>query len=278
MSFKKDECQICGCKDTKVLSKESFEKDVYEYSICKQCSFVFQTNRYAKEKYFSLPCKTQKNYVEHSKNRARYIYDFCTSYLSDKNIKVLDVGCYRGGVMKYIAKLIKNADVFGCTIPSKQKPLKNTNIIYDSFEFMKFKEKCDFIIMSHVVEHFLDLRNSLRKLKTIMNDNALTYIEVPSLDYLKVRLSFEFCPEHLSYFTVHSLSNLLLSEGFKILKIKESKYWGNIKVLIQKNNKEIIYFHKNKYYIFYMIGKNCRRFTHWFYRFMLKNFNIGANS
>ena len=275
MSSKQNKCQICNSTDTKTLHTEIYDGDTYEYSICKKCSFVFQTNRYDKEKYLNLPCQFPKDYIKHSKNRGKYIYDFCSNYLSN-GLKILDVGCYRGGVMKTIGKLTKSSEVYGCDVPFKEKPLKGTNITYGEFDKIKFDDKYDFVVMSHILEHFLDLRKSLRKLKKVMHSDTITYIEVPSLDYLKVRISFEFCPEHLSYFTLHSLSNLLLSEGFEIVKIKESKYWGNIKVILKKNNVKLPV--KSKNYKKHNIEKFFIKKTHWFYRFILKNFNINANN
>ena len=276
MSSKQNKCQICNSTDTKILHTEIYDGDTYEYSICKKCSFVFQTNRYNKEKYLNLPCQFQKNYVQHSKNRGKYIYDFCRNHLG-KDLKILDIGCYRGGVMKTIGKLTDSSNVYGCDVPFKEKPLKNTNIIFGDFDTIKFDDKYDFIVMSHILEHFLNLRKSLKKIKKLMHKDSITYIEVPNLNYLKVRLSFEYSPEHISYFTVDSLKNLLLSEGFEIIKIKESKYWGNLKFLIKKGNSKIKVPIETKNYKVYGIEKFIIKSTHWFYRFCLKNFNISAN-
>jgi hypothetical protein len=271
-------CQICGSDKNKTIHSEIFDNNKFEYAICKRCSFVFQINCHDKQKYLNLPYQTQTNYEEHSKNRAKYIYEFSKEYL-DYDIDVFDVGCSKGGVMKYFKELLPDITLSGCTVLGRdEKVVSNSlDIINNDFDDIIFNKKYDFIIMSHILEHFVDLRKTLRKLKTIMKESSKIYIEVPYLDYLKVRLSFELCPEHISYFTPHSLKNLLLSEGYDILKIKDSKYWGNIKVLITKRFKEKHIFAKRKSYILYIIEKSFRKCTHWFYRFKLKYFNINSN-
>lgn len=272
-------CQICEYDKNKQMHSETFNGDKFEYVICKRCSFVSQANCHDKQKYLNLPYQTQANYEEHSKNRADYIYDFSREYLG-YDIDVFDVGCSRGGVMKYFKEIVSDIKISGCTVLGEDEEVisSDLNIINGDFDYLMFNKKYDFIIMSHVLEHFIDLRKTLRKLKTIMKNSSKVYIEVPYLDYLKVRLSFEFSPEHISYFTPHSLKNLLLSEGFDILKIKDSKYWGNIKVIVTLNNsEEKIVFTNKKYYLFYIVEKFFKRITHWFYRLKLKYFNINSN-
>lgn len=281
MGFKlvKYKCQICEFDKNKVIYSEIFNDDEFEYSICKRCSFISQTNCHSKEKYLNLPYQTQNNYDEHSKNRAKYIHDFSQEYL-DYSMDVFDIGCSRGGVMKYFKELVPNTNISGCTVLGENEKVisKDLDIINQDFDYITFNKKYDFIIMSHILEHFTDLRKTLTKLKTIMKKSSKVYIEVPYIDYLRVRLSFEFSPEHISYFTPHSLKNLLISEGFKILKIKDSKYWGNIKVIASfDNSKEKIVFTKRKYYLFYIVEKFLKRTTHWFYRTKLKYFNINSN-
>ncbi|MBJ23434.1 MAG: hypothetical protein CMB64_02075 [Euryarchaeota archaeon] len=269
-------CQICGYTKYKILHKQN----KFVYGLCKKCSFVSQINLHPKEVYVNLPYQTQSNYEEHSKNRAKYIYDFSKDFIKGKS-NFLDIGCSRGGTMKYLKKLISNINITGCTVMGNESMVDSKlNIINKDFNNIKFKSKYDFIIMSHILEHFIDIRSSLKKVYSLMNNDSIAYIEVPWIDYLKVRIKSEYFPEHISYFTPHSLKNLLLTSGYTIVKFKSSKYWGNIKVLVKKDNsgvKKIINFHKNKHYLLYILEKKFRRLTHWFYKFNLKYFNINSN-
>lgn len=279
----KYKCQICGFHEYDYIHEsDNFRGNVFDYVICKRCSFVSQMNCEDKDKYLSLPYQTQDNYEEHSKNRAAYIYDFCRDDLH-YDMDVFDIGCSRGGVIKYIKQILPDSRVSGCTVLVENEKFisDELDIINKDFDDITFDKKYDFIIMSHTLEHFIDLRKTLNNVKNIMKDSSKLYIEVPYLDYLKVRLSFEYCPEHISYFTPNSLQNLLLSSGFKILKIKSSKYWGNIKVLLEKNNLTNIqkkpYIIMNKNYLFYKTEKKLRSFSHWFYRLGFKFFKIKSN-
>ena len=271
-------CQICKCTSYKLLHTESINNLNFNYGICKKCSFISQVRIHDKNIYVNLPYQTQKNYKSHSINRANYIYDFSKQYL--KNVKsALDIGCSRGGVMYQMQKLLPNIDITGCTVLGKDETLidNSLNIINKDFNDISFDTKYDYIIMAHILEHFVDIRKSLRKLKSIMHKKTVTYIEVPWIDYLKVRISSEFYPEHISYFTPHSLKNLLLSEGFNILDIKSSKYWGNIKVVITKNLEKKIHSIDTKYYLLYIIEKSVKKMTHWFYKLKFKYSSVNSN-
>jgi 2-polyprenyl-3-methyl-5-hydroxy-6-metoxy-1,4-benzoquinol methylase len=56
------------------------------------------------------------------------------------------------------------------------------NVRKGSIEQIKSNEKFDLIILSHVLEHLLNPSVFLKKIKSILSDNGILYIEVPSLE------------------------------------------------------------------------------------------------
>lgn len=230
-------CPICNSAKYKKIRIQILDNNSYDYFICKKCSFVFQKSKYNRIHYTNLFCQIPINYKEHSKNRAKYIFDFIKEYSYSEPINILDVGCGRGGVMYYLKKYLPYANIKGCSVDLGEAPIhKHLNIINNYFEDITYVHEFNIIILSHSLEHFIDLRFVMQKLHSILNEDGIIYIEVPSYNYAKIRTKEIFTPEHLSYFTKHSLKNLLLSEKFKIFKIKESKYWGNIKVVIGRSH------------------------------------------
>lgn len=225
-------CNICSSNQYKILYKHD-----YSYVICKQCGHVFQSNRKESIHYHELPYESQwNNYMNHSKNRANYIIDFLPEDTLVNVKKVIDIGCGPGGVLYYLNQKFPIWEINGITAPSdKDKMIKGINVIYDDFENYSFKEKYDFAILCHVLEHFINPLDALNKINSILNNDGILYIEVPSFLYAEVRSDPQFCPVHLSYFSKKKIIQLLEYNGFKILKIKESKYWGNIKILAKKD-------------------------------------------
>ena len=78
--------------------------------------------------------------------------------------------------------------------------------------------KYDFVVMLHVLEHFIDPNSVLRRCRDLLKDNGLIVIEVPnilrpyrSLDRYFLRYV------HLSYFSPQTLTLILRKHGFGVV-------------------------------------------------------------
>lgn len=264
--FKKN-CDICGGAKSEELFSEKFSQKNYYYAVCETCSHVSQFQRYSYKHYEKLPCQTQDDYEAHTIRRGDYIFEFIKDHITiKKDFKILDIGCGEGGVMKRLKELIPNSHVVGYTLESgKQKIDKDLTIIYKNIETDKQPidpNKYDLIIMSHVVEHLYYPIKTMKNIGNNLKENGILYVEVPSFFKGEVRIPKIFSPEHLSFFTSNSISNLLTKSDFKILKLKDSIYWGNIKVISKKSKDDqstypLDYMSNNEFYLkrfFYMIS------------------------
>lgn len=224
------ECNICEYNTPSIIYSEGG----YSYAICENCGHVFQTFRQDRVHYHKLPYESQwDNYLEHTKNRSQYISDFCKDFI-DKFTHIFDVGCGPGGVIKGLQELHPNKTVSGLTSPSdKDKILDGLDVELGDFDEVEIEDNGkDFIICSHILEHFLNPKESIAKLANILQPTeGHIYIEVPSFYWAEIRSNPQYYPVHLSYFSKQQLKNLLHSSGFEVMKIHESKYWGNIKVV-----------------------------------------------
>lgn len=80
-------------------------------------------------------------------------------------------------------------------------------------------EKADVVILSHVLEHFLNPLKELIKLNEMLNENGLLYIEVPN----SMRLS----EPHICCFTPNSLYKLysdFLTERYELLDLRTTGF------------------------------------------------------
>lgn len=234
-------CVICNHSGSTIK-----EINGYVYSICTNCGHVYQEDLKENKFYEHLPYESQwDNYENHSKNRAQYIFNFCKDFIKP-NINHADIGCGWGGPMFFMQKLFKTKKSIGYTVDEdKTKYDNNLNICYEDFIKSNIDSKYDFVTMVHVLEHFPDPISAINKLKTILNKGGYAYIEVPSFDWVEFRIKEKFCPVHISYFSYKQLIKLFEHSGFTIVKKKESKYWGNIKILVKN---ELCY-PKENYYI-----------------------------
>lgn len=267
-------CNICNSSDYKVLYKTN-----YIYAICKNCGHVFQSGRREATHYHELPYESQWNdYMNHSKNRANYIIEFLSTEFLDKIKKVVDVGCGNGGVLHFINKQFPIWEMHGITAPcDEEKMIEGIKATYKDFENNIFEEKYDLAIMCHVIEHFLNPAQALTKINKMLNKDGLLYIEVPSFHYAEVRSNPQFCPVHLSYFSKKKMIQLLKYNGFEILKVKESKYWGNLKIIARKKSNVVGYNLKENYIIKLLKWKINKRIINNINKFIKKFKKIGPN-
>ncbi len=231
---------------------------VYYVMICNFCGHVYQNPIYSKEHYHLLQCSYPDDYWKHSIKRANYIIDMCAPYIShNQNMNILDIGAGRGGVLMSIYSSVYQSQIKRCDGITLEKMnvndrfiklllafpgLENTFNLYNfDFESENLIEhtnediKYDFIIMSHVLEHFINPKLVLNKIKDLLKPDGIVYIEVPSLYNAEYRIKSVWRPEHLSYYTKTSLETLMTMEGFVSETLLDSKIWGNIKGVYSYN-------------------------------------------
>ena len=127
--------------------------------------------------------------------------------------------------------------------------------------------------MVHVLEHFTDPLKAINKLKSVLVKGGYAYIEVPSFEWVELRIKEKFCPVHISYFSHNQLKNILKMSGFTIIKSKESKYWGNIKFLVKNK----VCYPKENYYIKLIKSKLIEKLLFPIFRFIKKIKTIKPN-
>ncbi|MEY7998794.1 class I SAM-dependent methyltransferase [Clostridium sp. Mt-5] len=153
-------------------------------------------------------------------------YDIFNEYLLEG--KLLDIGCGMGKFLSYMKE--KGYDTFGIE-PSLIACKKSKNIglkiencsIYD---FESNDRKFDIINLTNVLEHLIDPLKAIEICKKMLNKKGIIRIKVPN-DFNKLQL--ELCknfnkgkywvaiPDHINYFNLESLTNILEFYGFRII-------------------------------------------------------------
>lgn len=151
---------------------------------------------------------------------------FIDSYFGRRDIKILDVGCGMGHLLKY---LNENAfeNLFGTEIDTSTT-LSGIDIFHGDFLAYDAKESFDLIILNNVLEHVLEPEKFLEKCNTMLADGGAVRIQVPNdLSFAQAKALettespnyYFFSPrEHLHYFDFDSMENLLRDKGFSVVK------------------------------------------------------------
>lgn len=196
-----------------------------------------ELGKYYEEKYY----QELKGHYEKEYNEDELLYFENEARLAEATLKkygvrilsLLDLGCGEGFFANYFLKsgaslkLVDFSD-FGLNSqnPHLSKFFEKSSIDDFLLSTVNSKDNFDLINLDNVLEHVIDPISLLNMLKNIMDENTILRIEVPNdfspmqADLLKRELTtatWVTIPEHLSYFGVNSLQNLVNDQGFNIV-------------------------------------------------------------
>lgn len=231
-------CAVCGSKDVEVLHNLKFKllegvklPDNYDIVICNTCDFVYADTSATQDDY-------DKFYKEHNiyENAASYsdmekykkIFDWLNNRWN-KDKSILEIGFANGELLKMF-KEAGYQQLYGLD-PSKSCVDNLSRIGMSTFQgsLLKhdIKEEFDYIILSHVLEHILDIQSAIKNIRDLLRYDGEIYIEVPDLKQYKensVSPFNYFDIEHINHFTTHSLSNLMEFNGLRVASCGTKKW------------------------------------------------------
>jgi 2-polyprenyl-3-methyl-5-hydroxy-6-metoxy-1,4-benzoquinol methylase len=206
-----------------VINKPS-EDELKEYYAKK----YFQEN---KGSYYDEYSEEELNYFLNKIEQKYYVVNSIFPESSNTR-KFLDIGCGEGFALKFF--LDKKWEVlgldysdFGCKEFNKDcLPYLIQGDVYDSIDdLIARRENFDVLLLDNVLEHVTDTSLMLKKCTSLLTKNGILVIEVPNdfsilqkhlLDTNKIDKPFwVVLPDHLSYFNLQGLNNLLSDSGFK---------------------------------------------------------------
>ena len=143
--------------------------------------------------------------------------------------KLLEVGCNSGDLLE----LAKNSgfEVLGMEIDEvasdEAKRLKR-NVLREDFVKYNFSEKYDVIVFNHVFEHIHDLISAKNKIKEILAENGVVFINVPNIEgFIAKIMKQKWCPlapnTHVWFFTKSFFRNFF-SNDFDIKGLTSNTY------------------------------------------------------
>ncbi len=271
--FESVNCLICDSSNSKTLFKKG-QHDLPTFSsICKDCGFVYLNPRWTKLKYnefyksdyddFYRPeVKLNKNtFIESAKTIVKRI--------DPKKLPgvrtILDVGSGNGATLNYIKELNQELKLYAiesslhCQLNLKELGITLVHHDVDSDWHLDNKNKFDIIILRHVLEHFLNPFEILKKINYTLSDNGIVYMAVPNMFSPKGSLTkYWFRIVHVSYFNKSSLLRITSKAG--LIKYNLGSYKSELYAIFKKGQPNELLF-KNKYVaqlliIYYQLIKN----------------------
>tara|TARA_B100000925_G_scaffold291080_1_gene277963 strand:+ start:653 stop:1891 length:1239 start_codon:yes stop_codon:yes gene_type:complete len=203
--------------------------------LCKKCNFIqskYKTN--PKDRYFNYDYSYTSSNSKYSINHWKKYADNLDRHFNLKNKNIIEIGSNDGLLSFFIkqkAKEVISIDASPFMVKlAKQKKLKSYCYIFNfenSKKIRKISGPADIIIANNVFNHADNPKNFLKGIKNLLKKDGKFIFEQPY--FLKTLSSKKFDQvyhEHISYFTVKNIKNLLGEVGLKINYISFNQYHG----------------------------------------------------
>ena len=205
--------------------------DSYEICICPKCDMVFADTPATQADY-------DRFYRYHNIYETGASVSDLAKYAMTMEVipkfthihsRILDVGFANGELLKMLRDR-GYVDLHGLDPSSKcVDSLRDEGLDAQEGSLLDavVNDKYDFVILSHVLEHIVDLSKAVKVVHSLLNKNGLVYVETPDLrgyELYKEIPFYYFDIEHINHFTSDSLVNLMYLNGFNCVTLKEKRW------------------------------------------------------
>lgn len=229
-------CFICGfTKFGRVLTEIDRYGFNYSVHVCSNCAHwqaqpTFRESDYEDfyKKYYREIYTSNfgiENFFKDQIFRGDRIRNWLNGKMELKNISIVDVGAGAGGILK--AFEVDTHQLEGFDFDERYLDYGRSQKISLKTGGTSQVENAsaDLLILSHVLEHVLDLGKFLSEVKTKLKPGGKIYVEVPGIYSIWRDYGFDilqyFQNAHLHHFRKRTLVRLFLQNGFSPLVVDE---------------------------------------------------------
>ena len=231
-------CPICGHNGGVhllnldfVLYEDHPLSEGYDLVSCEECGFVFADTSVTQsdyDRYYAKFSRYEDNRTctgggESAYDSARLdtaARDIAVQ-LTDKNSRILDVGCANGGLLKRLMNLgfenVVGIDPSPVCVRNTKRLTGKPAFPCGLFNLSPHLGLFDLVMVSHVLEHVFDVKSAVRNMFGLLHHDGMVYVECPDAtryDHLIHAPYQEFNTEHINHFSRTLLGNLFRSHGF----------------------------------------------------------------
>ena len=230
-------CPICAGRGFEQLST----KDRYRMGVrtvgCRGCGFVFTNPQPTEAALAEFYSNFYRNYYQRAslpsieyirrygkQQRAANTVDYLeTKTLRLEEMRVLDVGCAEGSLLREIGKRAQGVVRVGVEPDNNYAAFARTYAGCSVFEHLDqlpepTANAYDLIIVNHVLEHVCSPVTFLRRLSGLLSARGVAYIDVPNVsDYRSIEALHI---AHLSHFSATTLCLASDAAGLRVIDIE----------------------------------------------------------
>jgi len=220
------EYSICVTSDSHILNKSVENRICLDTGIIYNASGIrgkeseFYTNDYD---LHSESAVSEFTYFD--KGEQKGLYDLIADFILDSvelnpKGKALDIGCGKGLLLNRFNKRLPDWELYAIE-PSKnaisffKEVMPKLNVFNGNFDESTYmNQKFDFVMANGVLEHVPDPFKFMKQFANCITDKGYGFIGVPNFETNPTDL---FTYDHLSRFTIETISHVFASAGLKIV-------------------------------------------------------------
>lgn len=226
---KKRVCPVCSSSSyIKVFSKEGGT-----YVKCENCTMIYLNPVFTNDaivEYYQINHTEQSEVVEaDTDNFYINIYNSGLDNIekTTTNIsKILDIGCSSGTFLDLAKK--RGLTTYGIELNKAEFEFtknKEHVVFNELLENINFDTKFDAITMWDVFEHIIDGESYLNRMKDLLNESGVIFLQIPSSDSLAAKILQEHCNmydglEHVNLYGVETIKRLANKCNLEVLSLK----------------------------------------------------------
>lgn len=259
--FELKTCEVCGSPDTAAVTRipdynaphygnPQLDNELFEIRKCNSCSHYFVSKRLVESELINL-YRNASHLADKAYRDPRFderlaatarVFAAHIDALGAKPKTFLEVGASHGHLLAALRELgwsVEGLEPSPSGVASCHK--KGLKVAHSTFEEFAGDGRYGVVGAFSVLEHVFEVHAAIRKIARSMAENGLAYIEVPSIESLRFRISGKqfieasvakkagiFHPiEHVRYFTRNSLL-VLLRRFFTDVRVIEDPRYGPI--------------------------------------------------
>ena len=229
-------CEGCDCADMHtqrfVLPEDHPLRNGYKVVCCGRCGFVYASTPanqadydafYAQfSKYEDNTTSTGSGVTPWDAERLEGTASDIARFVPDRAARIVDIGCANGGLLAAL-KARGYENLCGIDPSPRCARYVHDQLGIEAYAgwLTRLPEEVgavDAVLLSHVMEHVLELRPALEAVRAVMKPGAILYVEVPDAtryaEFLFAPFQ-DFNTEHINHFSRDSLANLLRACGLE---------------------------------------------------------------
>lgn len=241
ISMKDDACYRCGSTDFNVVLHFDDKVSIVK---CRACHLARthpypQFNFESQEKYSSFYVGNESLF----RRFARSMMDAMRPYKSSGAF--LDIGCAVGYLLDE-ARVSGFTETTGIELNKAAAEVaagKGHYIYTDPLEGLSIgSERFDLISFNHVIEHILEFKPFLKKVKELLKPNGIVYCGAPNYDSFMRRLLGKDwygwgMPDHVWHFDVGTLKSVMAENGFAAKEVMQNSLNYTYSRSLRKNTR-----------------------------------------